>query len=129
MTTIVSGKQTTTTQTGNISSGNLKNAVNGNWYGSAGILNLPADSYGDTISTLCKNYKAHYEYQGHVSSPSVESYFNTIGSYSHATIAVSASSPSVSISLSTGEVSASIGLAITGAKDTRSAETEIHYVP
>ncbi len=38
-------------------------------------------------------------------------------------------SPSISISLSTGEVSASIGLAITEAKDTRSAETEIHYVP
>lgn len=127
-TLIVSGKQTTTTVTNNFSSSDFKNAVNGNWYGSAALINLPGDSYENTISTLYDNFKAHYQYQGHVNSPKVESYFNTIGTYSHATLAISVT-PSVGINISTGDVSASIGLSVAGSVDTRSAELEIHYKP
>lgn len=124
MTNVTPGNTSTTKRSGTISSSNLKNAVNGNWYGSAGIVDLPADVYGPTSSIVCSNFKAHYEYAGHVSSPNVE-WFNTVASYDHATVAISAS-PSVSIDTS-GSVSASIGLDIVGATDTRSAEIEIKH--
>lgn len=103
----------------------VKNAITGNWYGSAGVFNLPNNVYGEYSSILYDNFFAHYEYQGHVTSPSEPRWFNTVASYDHATISI-AFSPSVSIDLG-GDVSASIGLAIVGTTDTRSVEFEIYY--
>lgn len=110
-----------------ISSSDYKNAVNGNWYGSAGIINLPNDISTDYMITMYDNYKAHYEYNGHVNYPNLASWFNTVGSYVHSTFAI-VFSPSVSIDTS-GNVSASIGIAVAGVKDTRSVELEIYYQP
>lgn len=106
---------------------NKKNAVNGNWYGSAGVINLPNDVYGEYSSVIYDNFSAHYQYSGHVSSPSEERWFNTIGTYDHATISI-AFDPSVSIDLN-GDVSASIGLSLVGSVDSRPVEFEVHYVP
>lgn len=80
-----------------------------------------------TSSVMYTNYRAHYEYAGHVNSPNTASWFNTVGSYDHATIGLSGS-PSVSIDMG-GNVSASIGLNVAAVTDTRSAELEIHYIP
>ena len=118
----------TSTPSGNITITNKSNAVNGNWYGSAGIFNLPNDpgsSNGTTV--LHTDLKAYYEYKGHVSKPKAESYFNTVGTYSHATVGISFS-PSISID-TTGTASASIGLSLFADKDVRNAEREIHYRP
>ena len=106
---------------------NCKNAVNGSWYGSAGVFNLPNDSHIGNISTMYSNFKAHYEYEGHVTHPNTSSYFNTIGAYDHSKLRLSFS-PSVSIDMN-GDFSASIGLAITSSTDTRGVELEIHYIP
>lgn len=122
--TIVLGQISTTKQSGNIA--DVKNAVNGNWYGSAGIISLPNDIYGDTSSVVYTNYKAHYEYAGKVNYPQLESNFNSVGSYDHATFAVGASP---SLTIDTSGVSASIGLDVFGVTDTRSAEVSVHYVP
>ncbi len=117
-----------TIKSGDITITNKKNAVNGNWYGSAGIFNLPNDPGGSGgTSVMHTDLKAYYEYQGHVSEPNTESYFNTVGTYSHATIGLSVS-PSISIDTS-GSASASIGLSIFADTDTRNAEREIHYIP
>ena len=104
----------------------FKNAINGSWYGSAGILNLPNDGYSETYSIMFDDFKAHYEYKGYVNYTELESYFNTSGTYDHATVAISFS-PSVSIGID--GPSASIGLNIFGATDTRTVDLLIHYVP
>lgn len=110
---------------GNIT--NFKNAVNGNWYGSSGIINLPNDVFTDYSSIIYDNFEAHYQYRGHVTSPSEARWFNTVASYDHATVSI-AFDPSVSIDLN-GDVSASIGLSIVGSTDTRSVEFEVYYKP
>jgi len=98
---------------------NIQNKINGNWYGSAAVYNIPNDSYG--YGTYYSKLRTYFEYYGHANS----SYFNSVGTYSHATIAI-AFSPSVSIDTG-GNVSASIGLSIFGDVDERSAEVEVIY--
>ncbi|MFV0343172.1 MAG: hypothetical protein ACK5JH_09850 [Anaerocolumna sp.] len=104
-----------------------KNAVNGNWYGSAGVFNLPNDVFTEYSSIIYDNFTAHYQYQGHVTSPSEPRWFNTIGTYDHATVSI-AFDPSVSIDLN-GDVSASIGLSLIGSTDSRTVEFEVYYRP
>lgn len=124
MTTISLGQTSTTNKKGTIS--DFKNAVNGNWYGSGGVVDLPLDVYGDTSSIMYTNYKSHYEYAGKVNYPELESNFNSVGSYDHATFAIDVSP---SLSIDTSGPSASIGLGVIGVTDTRSAEVSVHYVP
>ncbi len=103
------------------------NAVNGSWYGSAGYIKVPADSppggYG--LSSY-SNLKAHYEFQGYVNYPKQDSWFNSVGSYCHATFKISYTP---SLTISTKGTSAAIGLSISGSTDTRSSEVEIHHIP
>lgn len=118
-----------TSKSGDITITNKTNAVNGNWYGSAGIFNLPNDSSNaaDNMSITHTDLRAYYEYKGHVSKPNDESYFNTVGTYSHAIIKP-VFNPSISIDTS-GSASASIGLGASITTDVRNAETEVHYKP
>lgn len=122
----INGKTTTTHSRKTASSSSFKNAVNGNWYGSVVLLNLPNNQSDAYTSTIYENYKAHYEYTGSVNYPSLESRFNTSGTYDHATIGFSIT-PSISIGISGTD--ASIGLDITGKHDSRSVELEIIYTP
>lgn len=117
----------TTTNSGNKTITNKQNAIEGNWYGSAGVFNLP-NNYADANSSISHTgFKAHYEYKGHVSQPNQANWFNTVGTYDHATIGISFS-PSIGIDLG-GDVSASIGLEILAAVKSRPAELEIYYKP
>lgn len=119
----------TTSHSGNIEITNRHNAVNGNWYGSAGIFNLPNDTSGSGMSIINIDLQAYYEYKGHVSEPKNEHYFNTVGTYCHSTIGIGIN-PSISINFSKGvSASATIGLQLISGKDIRSAELEIHYIP
>ncbi len=113
---------------GTISSVNRKNAINGSWYGSAGVIRLPHDVQESDYAEVYDNYNVHYQYEGHVNYPNVESYFNTTASYDHATVNWSLS-PSLSIDIN--GPSASIGVDITGWTDKRTAEldSDIHYIP
>lgn len=118
----------TSTPSGNITITNKSNKVNGNWYGSAGVFNLPNDvSNPNGVSLMHTGLKAYYEYKGNVTFPTLASNFNSTGTYSHATLTVSVS-PSVSINTS-GTASASIGLKIVGGTDVRNAELEVKYKP
>lgn len=113
---------------GNITITNRTNKTNGNWYGSAGIFNLPNDPGGSAgITVMHTDLKAYYEYKGHVTQPTIASYFNTVGTYSHATIGLSVS-PSISIDTS-GTASASISLSLFADTDVRNAEREIYHRP
>ncbi|MBQ8397836.1 MAG: hypothetical protein IJX53_06535 [Clostridia bacterium] len=99
----------------------------GSWYGAAGIFNLPDNVISDTHSIRYSNVAAHFQYNGHVNHPGLESYFNSNGSYSHSTLALILS-PSISIN-SKGEFSAEIGLNTIWDTDVRTASVEVHYVP
>lgn len=118
-----------TSKSGDITITDISNEVNGSWYGSVGVFNLPNDvSDPNTgISIMHTDLQAYFEYKGHVSYPKIESYFNTVGTYTHTTISLGFS-PSVSIDTS-GSVSASIGIEPGINKDIRSAEREVHYIP
>lgn len=107
---------------------NFKNAINGNWYGSVGIFNLPNNVDNSYVTTFYDNLKAHYQYRGHVTTPNQSTWFNTVASYDHSTVSISINTPSASIDLN-GKFSASIGLSIAGSTDTRSVELEVHYIP
>lgn len=107
---------------------NIQNKPEGNWYGSAGIFNLPNDVQGLGISIMYENFAAHFEYEGYVTSPSESRNFNTVGSYSHSTMSLSIN-PSLSIDLGSGDVSASIGLSVVDGEDRASVEFTVHYIP
>lgn len=111
----------------NMSSSSFQNPVNGNWYGSGAIINLPNDSATDTSSIIHTNYKAHYEYCGHVNTPTLSKWFNTIGTYDHSRFTI-AFSPSLSIDTG-GEFTANLGLDFAVAHDIRGVELEVHYIP
>jgi len=118
-----------TSKSGDITITDISNEVNGNWYGSVGVFNLPNDVANPNtgVSIMHTDLQAYFEYKGHVSQPKVESYFNTVGTYTHTTISLGFS-PSVSIDTS-GSVSASIGIEPGINKDVRNAEREVHYIP
>ena len=107
---------------------NYGNAVNGNWYGSACYFNLPNDTFGLSSSTLYSNFRVHFQYRSHYTSPNTGGWFNAVGNYTHARIAVSPSI-SVGIDAKAGTLSVAIGLELHGLKDIRGAEVEMHHIP
>ena len=117
----------TYSSTGNINITHKENDENGNWYGSAGYYDLPDDSSSEAAIVRHYNFGAHYQYEGHVNYPQLESWFNSVGNYDHATIGLNFE-PSIEIEVG-GEVSAFIGLDIIATVDSRPAEIEVHHIP
>lgn len=128
-TTINGGNIGNPVYSGRIDFTKTEDTINGDWYGYAGVFNLPNDLHNDETGyhMLHKNLKAHFEYTGSVTHPELITNFNTNGSYSHATVAIQFS-PSVSIDAK-GDTSASIGLSVVGTKDTRIAPLKVTYYP
>lgn len=106
---------------------NYDNDKDGNWYGSAGYFNLPRNTGTGNNGTVHQDFGAHFQYRGHVTSPDERRFFNTVGSYTHATVTIAAS-PSITISYP-GGLSASAGIAAVGAKDVIGVEFEVEYIP
>lgn len=111
-----------------IISDEMANPINGNWYGSGARVYLPTDGTRGNYSITNTNFYAHYEFEGSLNHPSLVTNFNTIGSYDHAQATISIS-PSLGIDLGTGDVSASLGLAILGKKDRTCIEFLVKYIP
>lgn len=128
-TKLISNGKITTQNSGNISISKTQAKINGDWYGYAGIFDLPNDIRYENMGyfVLHSNLKAYFEYKGNVTNPQLITNFNTNGTYSHATIAI-AVDPSVSIDTN-GTMSASIGLKVMGSSDDRVAPLEVRYVP
>lgn len=103
---------TTTTKkvSSTLSSSNFQNVINGSFHGSGAIVSIPADAInsGGAASMYNTNYKAHYQYDGHVNNPSQPQWFNTTGSYTHTYVTISGS-PSISINVS-GKLAGSLGI-------------------
>lgn len=125
MTYVNSGRVITDTDvTTFMKSNNFSNAVNGNWYGSAAVVDLPSDDVGDPKWTF-KNFKAHYQYTGHVNFVGQEQWFNTVATYCHTKVGVSGS-----VSIVPGKSTAvDIGIGLQKTHDSRSIELEVHYIP
>ena len=71
-----------------------------------------------------QDYKAHYQYDGHVLDPATAHYFNAVGSYTHSRASISWS-PSISIGVD--GVSGSLGISGLGVQDVRDVLLEIYY--
>lgn len=106
-----------------------EDTINGDWYGYAGVFNLPNNLYNTQtgFSMIHEDLHAHFSYTGSVTNPQLVTNFNTNGSYSHATVALEIE-PSISIDTS-GDVSASIGISVIGTKDVRVAPLKVTYRP
>lgn len=124
--TNANGKITYATNRQNITSSSFKNAINGNWYGSVALLKLPNDYKNSNSSIVNSNYKAHYEYNGHVNYPNFASWFNTSATYDHITVTISFT-PTISIGVKKPE--GSIGFDIVGKHDVRTVNLELYYKP
>lgn len=123
------GQLTNTTNSGKKPFTRTESVDKNDWYGCAGIFTLPSNTQiSGGVSILQSDIGAYFEYQGHVRYPEQSSYFNTVGSYSHAVVSVSFT-PSVTISTTLPFVSAGIALDIFPDVDIRNAEDEIHYIP
>lgn len=105
---------------------NFQNAINGNWYGSGFTFHLPSNVSNGNYYRLYSNISASYWYTGDVIYPTLESNFNTTGSYDHTYVALSFN-PSLTISF-TGVVP-SIGINATISKETWFIDFQIHYIP
>ena len=90
---------------------------------------MPDNSSSEEAVVRHYNLGAHYQYEGHVTHPELESWFNSVGNYDHATIGINFN-PSIEIEFE-DDVSAVIGLADMLGRSivSRPAEIEIHYVP
>lgn len=112
----------------NLTSSKFNDAnANGGFYGSVGLVSLPSDTEMNATYTVNVDYEAHYEYKGHLRHPSLETYFNSIGTYSHNYVTLTVN-PTIEISLTPGlNLGATIGI-VKGSENT-SAGGEVHYIP
>lgn len=105
----------------------FRNAVNGDWYGSACVFNLPNNTTTSDYAQVYSNFKAYYEFEAYLRYPELETYFNSVGTYSHQTYAVNLS-PSITIDFD-GKTTASISFSLSSGYDDRSVELQMHYDP
>ena len=106
----IEGNTTTSTIRTNITGSNLKNPVNGNWYGTAGIFNLPNDGYDSSTDSgvECTNLFAYITCKMLVAQTSTTS-FNVVGSYAHSKLSVA-----FSVGATFAEGSGGVSLTATG---------------
>ncbi|MBQ6670120.1 MAG: hypothetical protein IJM80_00650 [Firmicutes bacterium] len=106
----IEGNTTTSTIRTNITGSNLKNPVNGNWYGAAGIFNLPNDGYDSSTDSgvECTNLFAYITCKMLVAQTSTTS-FNVVGSYAHSKLSVA-----FSVGATFAEGSGGVSLTATG---------------
>lgn len=119
------GVDTTTSHHSVLSSSLFEEVSDGTFYGSGAVIDLPFDALNTgSTSMYYLNYKAHYQYDGHVLDPATAHYFNAVGSYSH-----SKANLSISPSLSIGAdgVAGAIGISFGLAQDVRKVLLEIYY--
>ncbi len=119
-----------TRKTHTMTSSECRNAVNGNWYGSAEFFTLPGDFPSSIASSYCKDFHAHFQFYALIHDYTSGKNFTASACYVHSKIKLS---PSISIGIDfnkAASVSGCIGLQFRGEKDIRGVDiSNIHYVP
>lgn len=123
-TSTINGSTTTTEVEKTIT--NIQGANENGWAGAAAVFKLPSDTVTSDFSLVYSNFTVLFQYEGKITEPNQNLNFNSIGTYTHATIGLSVS-PSVSIDTSGAD--AGIGVSIVGFKDKMSVWLEINYTP
>lgn len=101
------------------------------WVGSAAIVNIPEDD----MDYKYKNFKAHYQYNGHITNTSNHGWFMSIGTYCHTKASATFSGISIqlrSMSLKGNTeniVGGLIGLRIGMAREAYAVPLEVEYNP
>ena len=112
----------------------FQNVRQGNWYGSALIVDLMDDNCyrdpgnGQLIGASYYDHKMHYEFEGIIHQPGVETYFDTTATYSHLLIAVTSNT---SVEISSSGPCVGIGISLDHQSELRYVELEspVHYLP
>lgn len=125
-TTTVTTTSNSKKSSGNIKITNIKSASKGNFYGCAGLFNLPKDTDTSSKTVTHSNLFAHFSYKGHMNFPTTTTYFNSTGTYIHVQIGVQIT-PSLTVS-TTGTTGA-ISLTTSYVQEPRPVPLEILYVP
>lgn len=125
-TTTVTTTSTKKTSSGNIKITNVKSASDGNFYGCAGLFNLPKDLSTSSKTVKHSNLFAHFSYKGHMNFPTTTTYFNSTGTYIHVQIGVQISP---SLTVTTKGSSGAISLTTSYKQEPRPVYLEILYVP
>lgn len=103
--------------------------TNGPYNGGGITFSLPNDDISaayDIPETRVMRFHAHLRFNGHTTHPDIDTWYNVVGSYSHAKRQFQ-TNPSLSID---GKgMSGSIGLSMTPTDDRRNVLVEAHYVP
>ncbi len=103
------------------------NAINGNWYGSAGSFDLPDNAIDNSVMFV--DFCARFDYYGHVHDPDSSKWINSVGTYEHTTLGV-VLNQAMNIEVAKHPlVSATIGLDSIASSEVRAVELEIYYTP
>ena len=104
----------------------MRNVHVGDWYGSAGLFDLPDDVSVIGGGITYTDLRAYYEYEAHLRHPTLATNFNSVGTYAHMQGELAWD---LSLSIDTGGIAASVGIAVIPEERQRSAQISIHYVP
>lgn len=96
-------------------------------YNGGGItFTMPSDSsIAPTLKTVCSSVQVYLQFNGHTTHTNQETWFNVVGTYSHATIQLVVNP---SISLDANPVG-SLSLTLTPGQEKRNTLIEAHYLP
>lgn len=116
----------TNTLSPSFSQSQFQTDIKGTFYGVGATFDLPDNIPGEEYYS---DFYVFFYYRGAVTTPDDAANFNTIGTYTHSSIGVSAS-PTLSITLSPKPgVSAGMGISAYIKKDSTSAEALVRYIP
>ena len=114
-----------------VGSANFRFLTSGAWKGSGMVFKYPTDWGTATYGSKYSDVKAYYEFAGKITHPTLMTNFNSIGTYSHATVVISVK-PSIVIgysSLDGAYVDASIQLESKYAHEDYGIIFDITYIP
>lgn len=104
----------------------LDSTTNGDFNGGGITFSLPQDLTRGNVETKYTDFHVHMRYDGHVQQPTLPTYFNVVGSYTHARISLD---PNPSLSIDGNGIAGSIGFGPRINVDRRNAYFEAHYLP
>lgn len=125
-TTTVTTTSNSKKSSGNIKITNIKSASDGNFYGCAGLFNLPKDTDTSSKTVTHSNLFAHFSYKGHMNFPDTKTYFNSAGTYIHVQVGVQIAP---SLTVTANGTTGAIGLTTSYVQEPRTVPLEILYVP
>lgn len=99
---------------------------NGTYNGGGITFGMPSNtSIAPTLKTVCSNVQVYLQFNGHTAHPNQDTWFNVVGTYSHAKIQLDLN-PSISFD---PKPVGSLSLTLTPSQEKRNTLFDAHYLP